>query len=315
MPGNPATVDPPDLDSETHATGGTLAAGSYEYAVTDQFKAPTRRAPTSPQAYVDRADHRARRRVGDPAVAGDLPRGELPHLPRGRWLDDWSLIGTYATPSSATLPDNSSGDPVLDDRRDGRWRAGAHLHRHRRAPARPSRRLDPPTAENANESPWEQNPYFIPALEAVGITAVGDDASKAYPNPPDTEFGIGATYTGAEYAGRAATFIDGTAQVVPRHPINIYYNTSTEAQEVDEYNTLYLPPSLAAVRGQLDHDLPDDAGHLRRHRQQRGLRDDPEHAEQRPRADLRPPDEPHGLRRRAGPATSGTPPSTARHDR
>jgi len=31
---------------------------------------------------------------------------------------------------------------------------------------------------------------------------------------------------------------------VPRHPINIYYSASTEAQEVDEYNTLYLPPSL-----------------------------------------------------------------------
>ena len=28
--------------------------------------------------------------------------------------------------------------------------------------------------------------------------------------------------------------------MVPRHPINIYYNASTEAQEVDEYNTLYL---------------------------------------------------------------------------
>ena len=37
-PGTPATVDPPDLDeADASATGGTLAAGTYEYAVTDQF--------------------------------------------------------------------------------------------------------------------------------------------------------------------------------------------------------------------------------------------------------------------------------------
>ena len=40
VPGNPATVDPPVLDTDLTtqtATGGTLPAGHYEYAVTDQF--------------------------------------------------------------------------------------------------------------------------------------------------------------------------------------------------------------------------------------------------------------------------------------
>jgi hypothetical protein len=39
VPGSPATVDPPAIDSAdtVPATGGTLAAGYYEYAVTDQF--------------------------------------------------------------------------------------------------------------------------------------------------------------------------------------------------------------------------------------------------------------------------------------
>ena len=97
----------------------------------------------------------------------------------------------------------------------------------------------PPVVENANELPWEQNPYFIPALEAVGITTVGADASKAYPNPPDDQFGDRRpTYTGATYAA-GQPFVDGTAQVAPRHPINIFYNASTNAQELDEYNTLY----------------------------------------------------------------------------
>ena len=96
----------------------------------------------------------------------------------------------------------------------------------------------PPVAENANELPWEQNPYFVPAMEAAGITTVGADASKAYPNPPTDQFGIGASYTGATYAA-GQPFTDGTAQVAPRHPINVFYNVSTNAQELDEYNTLY----------------------------------------------------------------------------
>ena len=87
--------------------------------------------------------------------------------------------------------------------------------------------------------PWEQNLYFIPALEAVGVTAVGADASKPYPDPPDDQFGIGTSYSGPEYPA-GTSFVDGTTQVVPRQPVNIYYNASTEAQEVDEYNTIYL---------------------------------------------------------------------------
>ena len=116
--------------------------------------------------------------------------------------------------------------------------------------------------ENANELPWEQNPYFTPALQAVGITTVGADASKAYPNPPDDQFGIGATYTGATYAA-GQPFVDGTAQVAPRHPINVFYNVATNAQELDEYNTLYDAgaPDSPVPQHRDDHVL-DHAVHL-----------------------------------------------------
>ena len=40
VPGNPGTVDPPAFDAATpSSTGGTLGAGSYTYAITDQFSA------------------------------------------------------------------------------------------------------------------------------------------------------------------------------------------------------------------------------------------------------------------------------------
>ena len=269
VPGTPATVDPPDLDNATpSSTGGTLATGSYEYAVTDQFNGSDSTSVDQSQAYVTDGQQ------GDIApvvVAGStgsvslvwqsichaanyiIYRSAAPYT-------SWTEIGTYATPDSATLPDKSSGDTspaqgntvcsgpagsptscageqglTFDDTgaTSGTTSAGV-TYMDTPMPAG----WTPPVVENANELPWEQNPNFNSALSTVGITTVGADASKAYPNPPDDQFGIGATYSGPTYAA-GQPFVDGTAQVAPRHPINIFYNAATNAQELDEYNTLY----------------------------------------------------------------------------
>lgn len=241
VPGNPATVDPPDLDpSAVEVSGGTLPAGAYEYAVTDQFMNSSSAGQSA--AYVTepltvpaggsvKLEWEAICHASDYLIYREVAGS-----------NQWSLIGTVSTPQSATLPDSSSGEPASTTNVSG----GGELQQFftdtgSAGTAEPG--WTPPTSENAVESPWEQNPYFIPALEAVGITDVGDDASKSYPNPPEDQFGIGSDYLGSEYAP-SETFVDGNSQVVPRHPINIYYDASTEAQEVDEYNTLYLPPSL-----------------------------------------------------------------------
>jgi Putative Ig domain len=254
VPGNPATVDPPDLDSSAaNATGGTLAAGTYEYAVTDQFNGSD--SPSTDQSSAFVTAPLTVSAGGSVTLTWEsichaanylIYRSEAPYT-------SWSLVGNVATPTSATLPDNSSGDPASTTDVTG----GGELEQtftDTGAAGTPADFTSPPVQENAVEQPWEQNPYFVPAMEAAGITAVGDDASKTYPDPADATFGPGspagspATYSGNTYAA-GATWADGTAQVVPRHPINIYYNVSTEAQEVDEYNTLYLPPSLG---GQCD---------------------------------------------------------------
>jgi hypothetical protein len=246
VPGNPGTVDPPDLDSWTAAdtTGGTLAAGTYEYAVTDQFSAADSpdidqsSAFVTPPITLSGTDNSVTLNWQAICHAANylVYRSQSPYT-------TWSLVGSLATPPSATLPDNSAGDPTsTTDVTGGGELEETYTDSGADGTAQPSG-WTPPVQENANETMWEQNPYFVPALEAVGITAVGDDASKPYPDPADSTFGPGttgpATYTGATYAA-GQTWVDGTAQVVPRHPINIYYNASTEAQEVDEYNTLYL---------------------------------------------------------------------------
>jgi hypothetical protein len=65
------------------------------------------------------------------------------------------------------------------------------------------------------------NPNVAPALAATGIKWVGDDASRFFDQRPW-----------------------GDALSVPRYPSNIYYNASTRNEMLDEYNYLYLPPSL-----------------------------------------------------------------------
>ena len=90
----------------------------------------------------------------------------------------------------------------------------------------------PPAASEAVETPYPQNPNLIAAFAGVGIQYFGSDASKAYPNPS-----IAGSTTPVYTAG--SSFTDGTAQSIPRYPTNIYYNTSTEAEAVDEFNTVY----------------------------------------------------------------------------
>ena len=247
VPGNPATVDPPILENTAPTpvadATSTLPAGTYEWAVTDQFistggqSAADVTAPVTVtagesvtltwQAICHAADYVIYR--GVEGTGGTYT---------------WSQVGTVSTPFSATLPDNSSGDPTSTTNVSN----GGELEQtYTDTGAAGTATSEPSTsAENAVESPWEQNPYFAPALAAVGITAVGDDASKAYPNPANTEFGIGASYSGATYPAGSTFLLPGTsAQVVPRHPVNIYYNADTDAQELDEYQTLYPAGSFA----------------------------------------------------------------------
>ena len=252
VPGNPATVDPPILDAATAGADATstLPAGNYEYAISDQFT----NSSTAGQSEAD---------VSAPiaVTAGEsvtltwqsichaadyvIYRGyEAPAATSYTWTQlapataQNSAYGTFSTPFSATLPDNSSGNPASTTNVTGGGELEQTYTDDGSATAEAGGLTTPPATENAVELPWEQNPYFIPALEAVGITAVGDDGSKPYPDPSTDEFGYGLTYTGSEYPADA-TFLEGTAQVVPRHPINVYYNASTDYQELNEYQSIY----------------------------------------------------------------------------
>ncbi|MGO9873049.1 MAG: fibronectin type III domain-containing protein [Acidimicrobiia bacterium] len=240
IPGSADAVDPPDLDDEVVATtGGTFAAGTYVYALTDQFNA-------ADSTSIDQSSASVTTPIAVP-VDGTVTLTWQAVCHAANYLvyrenvatGAWTLVGSLPTPATATPPATLTANGAsTTDTTGGGMQQQTFVDTGAAGTAQSG--FTPPTTQDAHETAWEQNPYFLTAMDALNMTSVGTDASKPYPNPATDEFGIGVgTYTGTEYPASAA-FPDGTFEGVPRHPINIYYNTSTEAQAVDEYNTLYV---------------------------------------------------------------------------
>ncbi len=141
----------------------------------------------------------------------------------------------------AAHDDPAAGDTAAEqlvcqpDLRTKQSRAEVRSSRHTptRAPKAPLPRR-PPAVNEAVESAYPQNPNLIAAFEGVGIKYFGSDASKPYPNPAIP----GSTTPPMRRARRSPTGPPNRSRAIPT---NIYYNASTEAQEVDEFNTLYTP--------------------------------------------------------------------------
>ncbi|HYV15898.1 MAG TPA: hypothetical protein VE972_07750 [Conexibacter sp.] len=217
IPGSPGTIDPPSIDEAAPvARNGTLAAGLYEYGIT----------ATSPNGETVAATTTARVPVGERGITRGSTVLEWDAICKAtgyriyrRSLPDgaWAMIGTVAQPAN---PARDTGPTIL---------------RYRDAGAAGST-TDPPSVNTAKIGPYGQNPNFSNAIRDTGVRYLGADASKPYPVTP--------TSTTGPVWPAGAQFIDGTARVFPRHPTNVYYNVATRAQELDEYNFLYLPPSL-----------------------------------------------------------------------
>ena len=125
------------------------------------------------------------------------------------------------------------------------------------------------------------NPNMAPALTAQGVTSIGADNSRE---------------SGQRQVGSALT--------LPRYPMNVFYNVSTWADQLDEYDWLYLDRNGGARRArQLHehrrHDLLSEPRHAGPVHRARGIRRRPADALQRPAPALRPPDEHHRRLQRA----------------
>lgn len=66
-------------------------------------------------------------------------------------------------------------------------------------------------------------------------------------NMPQALRDTGIRWIADDNSRRPNQWLVGPALTVPRYPTNVYYNTSTKAEQLDEYNYLYLPPALGGV--------------------------------------------------------------------
>ncbi len=239
LPGNPGVVDPPNLSfaeaevSESKEKG-SLTPGSYTYAVTDDFAANGGQSIASISSPVTVAGTGA---TGAGTVS--LSWQAVCHAAQFKIYREvtgsnkWELIETLNAPTAAP-PNAWFANPTVNTAVTGGGPLEVTFTDTGQKKGTPVSGL--PAVSESVETPYPENPNLSAAFTGVGIKFFGADASKAYPNPA-----IAGSITPAYPAG--TSFTDGTAQSIPRYPTNIYYNASTEAQEVDEFNTLYTPTS------------------------------------------------------------------------
>ena len=207
-PGNPGTIDPPMFDdADVVPSAGATLNGTYDYAITGT----TSLGETVPSTTTLAATTGNGVQLTFPAVCHTT---SYKVYRRTATTGAWALIGTVNQPATAF---NDLGPIALTFTDTGAAGSAA----------------TPPTANTASESPYPQNPNFVAALNQAGITNTATDASKAYPNPPTATVPATANFTAGQ------SFLSGTIRAVPRYPTNIYYNTETQTQQLDEYNYLY----------------------------------------------------------------------------
>jgi hypothetical protein len=208
-PGNPGTIDPPSLDDVSAQSGGTLAAGTYTYAVT----ASSANGETIPSTTQETVSASQAVQVSWEAICHAVSYSVYRQASGGAW----ERVATVPQPAT---PFTDAGPIIVSATDTGAAGTAAA----------------PPAANGAVIDPYPQNAAFGPAMTAAGVRTVASDASKTYPKSP-------LSLAGEMWPAGTAFTNDGVT-AVPRYPTNVYYNTATQAQQLDEYNWLYTSPPV-----------------------------------------------------------------------
>ena len=72
----------------------------------------------------------------------------------------------------------------------------------------------------------------------------GEHSGLANPAMPQALAATGVRWIAADASRQPQQLAVGPARTVPRWPTNVFYNTGTRAEQLDEYNYIYLPPEL-----------------------------------------------------------------------
>jgi hypothetical protein len=99
------------------------------------------------------------------------------------------------------------------------------------------------TIENEiqNNIDWAKS-VGIPIDKSELVT--GGHSGLSLPDMPQALEDTGVKWIAADASRQFDQFQVGSALTVPRYPTGIYYNVGTNVEQLDEYNYVYLPPSL-----------------------------------------------------------------------
>ena len=229
-PGNPGVLDPPQFDTVDASTtaGATLPVGTYYYAVTVSNAHGQTPSPAPVSAIVAAGQNSVT------ATVSMICKGTTYSLYRGTTATGpWTLAaqriqsGDTQTDNGAAVNPTETALTLVDTGATATPAANT-------APA-------PPAVDTAVMDPYAMNPNFTTGLANAAVSITATDASKTY--PVETSPTVPTAVNGPQYpAGSAFTLPAPGGRVittVPRYPTNVYYNASTQAQELDEYNWIY----------------------------------------------------------------------------
>jgi len=226
-PGNPGTIDPPSSGAEAGGTGGTLAAGTYDYGISGTTAGGETPASVTPDVVVSATDAPELTWESICNATGYKIYRKL------STATEWSLLATVpATPSQNTNPAVDAPTAAFDNSGAAEW-----VYTDTGSAGTPG---NPPTGNGATLTAYPQNPALIPALTTAGTRTIATDTSKSYPSPVTKS---PVTAEDPTNFAPGATFADGPAQTVPRYPTNLYYNVANRADQLDEYNWIYVTPA------------------------------------------------------------------------
>ena len=154
-----------------------------------------------------------------PGSGPDFPTATNPGIDCS--TGDASVPGGWLPATTTTSPDNSIEQEIGLDQA---FAAANELPNYT------------PAAVVTGEHSGVENPNMPAALAGVGVTTFAQDASRQ----PQ------------QYSPRGSTALGA-----PRYPNNIYYNASTWADELNEYNTLYVAQGVSLG----NRDFPAETGH------------------------------------------------------
>ncbi len=123
--------------------------------------------------------------------------------------------------------------------------------------------------DNRNRFNWINHTYSHPNLDSAALSVInteikrnvdwaksnrvplsktelvtGEHSGLANPSMPQAISNSGIRWIAADASREPEQYAIGLALTVPRWPTNVFYNVATRDEQLDEYNYVYLPPSL-----------------------------------------------------------------------